>query len=259
MQYCQLQHIIKILLLNGLFVLFSHAMEQTVLTNIDVTNLGFFEDMFACSACSACSNCSTCSDWSAFINPNYYKSPQDQERKKKSCVQFMRLSAQEFGSNLKRAINGVIKKTGADGEICKGLKNAAKKRKATPDNLETNKKRKIPTIDLRCRDESFTTNISQTINTENYLDVLHEVFEQAKTIAIMKKELKKSNAIHSELYRCICILEKKTIPLEVALVKSQIEKDELQKQYSELQKLHENSFTLDFKEQNSKLFPNSGY
>ena len=44
MQYCQLQYMIKILLLNGLFVLFSHAMEQGVVTNIDLTNSNFFED-----------------------------------------------------------------------------------------------------------------------------------------------------------------------------------------------------------------------
>ena len=38
MKYCQLQYMIKILLLNGLFVLFSHAMEQGVVTNICLTS-----------------------------------------------------------------------------------------------------------------------------------------------------------------------------------------------------------------------------
>ncbi len=271
MQYCQLRYIINIFLLNGLFVLSSHAMEKAVVTNIDCTNDYILKNTTKVSL----PNCNC--EIKNITQKRKRKKYTFEEKKKQQRREENRIPAAKSRARLNDAIKAITQETDAVGDGATGLKNALvviRELKRKYDLLKANNKWQIKTrIRLLKSYHELTKNSDdrKTMEAANkkldgeYKAALYKNSEQDKTIETfkskietMKKKLKESNAIHGNMRQYISSLEQEIVPLKVAFAKSQIENDELQKQYSELQKLHEDSFTLDFKEQNSNLFPNSG-
>ncbi len=272
MQYYQLQYMIKILLLNGLFVLFSHAMDMVdvgcnnfMKNLLQPTNINLEDNSYLMDTEYYYIPSRFCSSTYSYEEKNT-KERKINQKKKKLRRKKRSLLAKKSRYRLNSAIDEVIKEAGVDGKRLVGLNNAKMKireLKRKCDSLEANNTwQKKWRVKLLRNYHELTDDREETMKAANkildgeYQAALYELFERDKTIETMKKELKKSSVTHSELYKYISSLEKKTVPLEVALAKSQIENDELQKQNSKLQELFENDcFSCSFKRQNYLLFP----
>ena len=330
MQYCQMQYIIKILLLNGLFVLFAHAMEKNVLTNIDLTNNNVFDETppillplnksnYYLSELSdkppVSANCPTVLTsqllgitTSLLLNcnqtfePFFYKEnikkrkknqSEDQnsgrdkkkkrtnltpQQKKKIRPEKNRLSAENSRERLKDAISAIVQETDVVGERETGLNNALvviRELKRKSDLLEINNIWQIENRVILLQNyhkqtsnhyDRETMEAAKKILDGEYQAALHEVFERDKTIETlksqiktMKEELEESNEFNKNMNKYNSDLKKKMAILKTTLSESQVTLSESQVTNYKLQENYLRVFGIEFREQNSKLFPNSNH